>query len=315
MPSFVIPDGPTSVEASRSSDATVTYNVTNNSSGTMDARLSVIPTGGSSSDWFSIDGNRERTFGAGETQTVTIRVKIPGETPGGEYPFRLRAVAVNDPDNDHAEGPVTVARLAGTGGGSPSRLWLWILLGVLALAVIGAGLYFVLRPHETATAPAPPPGPTAIDDATARQQAEMQVGEWVKAVNAGDVKTLVGLADPPFFFDNGLVYGKDEIAKRYAPMAQDEEPPMQAVTADGTPPAEPQPAARPREHIIVTKLTAYTIADLKKVQGFDPATDRAYKSLDLKSNDIAVVLMTQGDGILFYFRRSDKGVTMAGFWN
>src|SRR5262245_27516746 len=120
MTSFVIADGPTTTAAERGTDATVNYSFTNSSSGSADARLSVLPSGASNSDWFSVDGNRERTFAEGESQTATIRIKFPADAPGGEYPFRLRVVAVNDPDNDHAEGPVTVATLGPLPAPKPS---------------------------------------------------------------------------------------------------------------------------------------------------------------------------------------------------
>jgi len=82
-------------------------------------------------------------------------VNFPADAAAGDYPFRLRAVAINDPDNDHAEGPATTAKL-GAGGGvvKKSLLWLWILLGVLALIAVGVLLYFLLssgKPHDTVT--------------------------------------------------------------------------------------------------------------------------------------------------------------------
>jgi len=110
MPTFEIPDGPTTVDASRSAAATATYNVTNTSPDTCDGRLSVVVSAGSKSEWFSIDGDRERTFAAGETQTAVVRIRFPADAPEGEYRFRLRAIAVNDPDNDHVEGPAPAWR-------------------------------------------------------------------------------------------------------------------------------------------------------------------------------------------------------------
>ena len=147
MPTFEIPDGPTAIDASRSAESTATYNVTNKSPDSSDARLSIVPSGGSKAEWFSVDGDRERNFASGETQTVVVRVKMPADTPAGDYPFRLRAIAVNDPDNDHAEGPVTSARLgpAEVVGKKKSLLWLWILIGIIVIVVIAAALFFMMR--------------------------------------------------------------------------------------------------------------------------------------------------------------------------
>ena len=181
MPTFEIPDGPTAVDASRSAAATAVYSVTNRSANSSDGRLSVIPSGGSKGEWFTVDGNRERTFAPGESQTVTVRIRIAADAPPGDYPFRLRAIAVDDPDNDHAEGPVTVAKLGAVPvpGAKKPLLWLWILIGVVIVVLIAGALFFMMRspksdvsaaPAQTTNAtdvnsvtatPAPPPAPAA----------------------------------------------------------------------------------------------------------------------------------------------------------
>jgi len=188
MPTFEIPDGPTSVDAPRGSDATAVFSVTNTSSDTADARLSVVQTGGSKAEWFSVDGNRERTFAAGETQTVTVRAKFPSDAPQGDYPFRLRAIAVNDPDNDHAEGPVTIARL---GPATPHedrkpRWWLWILIGVLVILAILAALYFMLRSGGSDT-PRPAKAP-----ATAAHGDRLNNGQSLKGAASQEIVSKSG---------------------------------------------------------------------------------------------------------------------------
>jgi hypothetical protein len=162
MPTFEIPDGPTTVELKRSPDATaagsIVFNVTNKSSDSCAGRLSVVPSGSSKEEWFAIDGDRERTFAAGETQTATINVSAPRDVAAGDYPFRLRAVAVDDPDNDHAEGPVATAKVPAPPAPVPhkSLWWLWLLIALLLLALIGAGVWFAfLRDKGTKTVPAP----------------------------------------------------------------------------------------------------------------------------------------------------------------
>jgi len=148
MPTFEIPDGPTTVELNRSGDAPATgsivFNVTNKSSDSCAGRLSVVPSGSSKEEWFTIDGDRERTFASGETQTATIKISAPKDVPAGDYPFRLRAVAVNDPDNDHSEGPVATAKVPAPPVVEKKRSlwWLWLLIGLLVLALIGGGVWF-----------------------------------------------------------------------------------------------------------------------------------------------------------------------------
>ena len=148
MPTFEIPDGPTTVELNRSGDApaigSIVFNVTNKSADSCAGRLSVVPSGDSKEEWFTIDGDRERTFASGETQTATIKISAPKEVPAGDYPFRLRAVAVNDPDNDHSEGPVATAKVPAPPVVEKKRSlwWLWLLIGLLVLALIGGGVWF-----------------------------------------------------------------------------------------------------------------------------------------------------------------------------
>ena len=150
MPTFEIPDGPTTVELKRTGDAktpgpatgSIVFNVTNKSSDACDGRLGVVVSGGSKDAWFSIDGDRERTFDAGETQTATIKVSAPKEVAAGDYPFRLRAVAVSDPDNDHAEGPVATAKVPAPIIKNGIPWWVWLIIALVVLAGVGAGLYF-----------------------------------------------------------------------------------------------------------------------------------------------------------------------------
>jgi len=157
MPTFDIPDGPTTVELKRSGDpknpapvqGSAVFNVTNKSPQACDGRLSVQVSGSSKAEWFTVDGDRERTFDAGQTQTANIKISIPPDVAPGDYPFRLRTVAVNDPDNDHTEGPVTTAKLIGADVKPPTKWWLWILIALVVLAVIGGIVWYVLKPGPT----------------------------------------------------------------------------------------------------------------------------------------------------------------------
>jgi hypothetical protein len=296
MPSLEIPDGPTTIEASRASDATAVYGVTNVSPGSCDVRLSVVPSGGTKTEWFNIDGNRERTFAAGETQSATVRVRIPPDVPAGEYPFRLRAVAINDPDNDHAEGPMTIARLGPAEVGKKSLLWLWILLGLLGLIVIGAGLYFALhRPgkgtHVENAAETPPPA--KIDTEQALKLAEKKTADWITAFNNGDKETLLNLSEPPFYLGDELLLNKADIEKKYGTILP----------------------RNPERRVKITGMRAYTIADLKKTKLVDASAEKWLNAQNLRDEDIGVVAMMRPDAVTFYFRRLDQDVQMAGFWS
>ena len=182
MPTFEIPDGPTTVELPRSGDAknpapaqgSATFSVTNRSADSCLGRLSVQVTGSSKAEWFTVDGDRERTFAAGETQTATIKINVPPGVAAGDYAFRLRAVAVNDPDNDHADGPVTTAKLLGSTPITPSKWWIWLLVALAVLAALGVGAWLLLSGDDKPAPgnkianeipkpePAPVPATTAV---------------------------------------------------------------------------------------------------------------------------------------------------------
>ena len=186
MPTFEIPDGPTNVELKRTGDAktpgpatgSIVFNVTNKSSDASSGRLGVVVSGDSKEAWFTVEGDRERTFAAGETQTATINITAPPGTPAGNYPFRLRAVAVNDPDNDHAEGPVATAQVPGAVAvGKKPMWWLWILIALVVLILIAGALWFafgrgggdepvVAEGPPTPAKPAPTPAPPAAQPAS-----------------------------------------------------------------------------------------------------------------------------------------------------
>jgi hypothetical protein len=294
MPTFEIPDGPTTIEAPRSgakpAEASATYSVTNTSTDAMDGRLGVRVSGASKDEWFTIDGNRERTFGPGETQTATIRATFPSNVPAGEYPFRLRAIAVNDPDNDHVEGPMTTARLGpGEGEGKKSLLWLWILLALLAIAVIGGGAWYMLKQPKTPPPPPSPAQPAALDDAQAKQLAEKKTGEWIAALFGKDVDGLVEMSDTPFWADGGLLFSKTQLREKYSQMLR------------GMGEAE--------QKIQITKMESMTIGELKKK---DP-NPRGADALRLKDDDIIVIAFFEHDASGIYFRRSARDVKLAGF--
>lgn len=293
MPTFEIPDGPTSIDAPRSGDAqnprpaetSAVYSVTNTSSESVVGRLSVVVTGSSKAEWFRVDGERERTFGSGETQTATIRVSFPPEAPAGDYPFRLRVIAINDPDNDHAEGPVTRAKLAAGGAivKPKSWLWLWILLGVLAAIAIAVALYFVLRPDPL-------------------ERAEKRAGEWATAAAARNVDELTAMSAAPFFLDDGgVLLSPSDIQNKYRAKLK--------PGADQLPPGTD--AKDPGEKdVAFDSVTAQPLSDYRKSVGANAELDRVIGAMRLDDDDIVVIGNTRGVRTILFFRR--KGVKLAG---
>lgn len=153
MPTFEIPDGPTSVSLDAAGgdpkaprEGSAVFTVKNTSTAPYAGQLSVQVAGASKKEWFDVEGDDERNFAPGESQTATIKISVPSDVAAGDYPFRLRVAAVNDPDNDHAEGPMTTAKVSGPivdGGGIP--IWVWIVGGLILLAAVVGGVWYLLH--------------------------------------------------------------------------------------------------------------------------------------------------------------------------
>lgn len=208
MPTFEIPDGPTTVELQQTGDeknpgpstGSIVFNVTNKSTENRDGSLSVQVAGSTKKEWFTIEGDQVRPFRGGETQTAKINISVPKEAVAGDYPFRLRAAAENDPDNDAAEGPVSVARKKGAGGGGGGiPWWVWLLIGLAILALIGGGAWYILtRDGEPEPVPEPPitndvvpanvPVPSFVDKTVEQAKQEAQGFNIVEAAGTASGK-------------------------------------------------------------------------------------------------------------------------------
>jgi hypothetical protein len=146
MPSFEIPDGPTAIALKKEGafhKGTAVFGVTNKTGEGLTARFSVQVQGDGKAEWYQVQGETERTVAAGENQTVTVVGKIPAATPPGQHRIKLRAINVNDPDNDStdsAAATVTVpaAETAARPIKKPFPWWILAVVGGVLVLVIGA---------------------------------------------------------------------------------------------------------------------------------------------------------------------------------
>jgi beta-lactam-binding protein with PASTA domain len=154
MTNFEIPDGPIAVALKpvtannqTTSQGAATFSVTNKNGSPLNGRLSVVTEGNAKAEWFDIQGEKERTFQGSETQKITVNIKVPGNTPPGDYKLRARVVNVVDPDNDYTNSAVVTVNVPPPAppkkGGIP--WWVWLIVGgVVLLIIIGIVLFIVL---------------------------------------------------------------------------------------------------------------------------------------------------------------------------
>ncbi|WP_395672927.1 PASTA domain-containing protein [Inquilinus sp.] len=145
MPSFEIPDIPpkaalkTETQGNQTvSTGAVTFTVTNKTGQGLAGRVTIEPQGEAKAEWFSVDGESERQFIANGTHTFTVRIKTAPEAKAGAYSLKVRAVAVNDPDNDFAESPVVAFDIAAPPPETPKKKLPWWIF-----AAIGGGVAVV----------------------------------------------------------------------------------------------------------------------------------------------------------------------------
>jgi serine/threonine-protein kinase len=143
MPSFEIPDGPTTLALKAEAGllkGVAVFGVTNKTSEGLTARLSVQIQGDGKAEWYQVQGEPERPIAAGETQTITVVAKIPVTAPPGQHRIKLRAVNVNDTDNDITDSSAAVVTIPAPPPPPPVKPFPWWILAVVGgvlIVVIG----------------------------------------------------------------------------------------------------------------------------------------------------------------------------------
>lgn len=208
MPSFEIPDIPpkaalkTETQNNQSvSTGAVTFTVTNKTGQSLAGRVTIEPQGEAKAEWFSVDGESERQFTAGGTHTFTVRIKTAPEAKAGTYSLKVRAVAVNDPDNDFAESPVVVFDIAAPPAAAPKKglpWWIFAAIGGGVAVVAGVVVAVILFTGG---------GGTVVPNVVGNQVAQAET-------TLTDAKfTVVKVDDPDSDQAPGTVTGQDPAAE------------------------------------------------------------------------------------------------------
>jgi hypothetical protein len=164
MPSFEIADCPTRLTVTEATEVdqrvqkgTLTVTIRNKTERARIGRVSVETEGAAKPNWFSFDGalptsprELERDFAAKGSETVRLNLVVPvGEAPG-DHLIRVRVTAEDDPDEDFTIGPNVAFALVPPKQAPPQRdkfpWWAIAVAAMLALIVLGGGLYMFLTP-------------------------------------------------------------------------------------------------------------------------------------------------------------------------
>jgi hypothetical protein len=151
MPSFEIPDGPTTVALKKEGafhKGSAVFGVTNKTGEGLTARFSVQVQGDGKAEWYQVQGEPERPVAAGENQTVTVVAKIPVATPPGQHRIKLRAINVNDPDNDSTDSAAATVTVPAAATAPPPKKpfpwWIVAVVGGVLVLVIGVIIAIVV---------------------------------------------------------------------------------------------------------------------------------------------------------------------------
>lgn len=151
---FAITTGSSSIEAGKDRKGTVTFTVSNNTEQGIVARARISAMDDCQEEWFTIEGEKERTY-TEKTQQYTVRYDIPTSVPPGSYRFRLDVFGVENPDEIYSEGPTVEIKVKEKEEPppGPSFPW-WVIAVIAAVLIIGGGVaWWALSRTSTVTVP------------------------------------------------------------------------------------------------------------------------------------------------------------------
>jgi hypothetical protein len=114
--------------------------------------LQPVPADGAAPDWFTVVGEAEREFGLGETESYTVKVKVPPSVPAGSYAVRFDASAEDQPQEVFTAGP-TIAVVVGPPPKKRNIPKWAIVAAVAAVIAIIVGVVVLAGGDDEADAP------------------------------------------------------------------------------------------------------------------------------------------------------------------
>lgn len=132
----------------------VSYTVTNNLDRNVVARALVSTDNPAAAKWVRVDGRTERPLTAKTgSDSFVVKIEAPSGAPIGDYKIQFDVVDVEAQEKNYARGPVVgfkvTAPVVVNGGGGTTKVpwWLFVVAGVVALVLIGGGVWYATRDH------------------------------------------------------------------------------------------------------------------------------------------------------------------------
>lgn len=175
------------------------FNVSNEAARSVRLSIETRTEGGTQEDWLEVLGDIEREFPGSGSDQVTVRVKLPKDTPEGKYAFRLRVYATDEPEQ-FAESPAVAVQVPAPAEPrqkeEPKKPFPWWIVAVaVAVLVIGGVVTAILiSGPPTVPAVAGMPLDKAIE---ALEDAKLSVGDVTEKVSGETDAGSVISSDPP----------------------------------------------------------------------------------------------------------------------
>lgn len=144
------------------------FTVTNTAGTTLNYGVRVVAEGQSEEQWFTVQGDGERTLADNASEQVTVTVAPPADAEPGDYTFHPVIFRAESPGEDFTEGPRVAFSVPDRANQNTSFPWWILIVGILVLVLGGALLWWLAgsgdEPQPPPAEPVEPASPTLQED-------------------------------------------------------------------------------------------------------------------------------------------------------